>query len=124
VSCPRCKADPQPANFGTPRMCAFHDGTFTPGNWNCATMTHLRDLAEELGEISGSCDEHVHTLYIDPSLEELPRGFLVLQVYKRRGRTQGAVYFDADAGGHRELTLELAELILDEFDFDGTRGGR
>jgi hypothetical protein len=114
----------QPAGFGEPRRCAFMaNEVFKTDNWNCATMAYLRDLVEELGEISGSCDEHIHTLYIDPDLEDLPRGFLVLQVYKRRGRTQGAVYFDADSGGHRKLTLELAKLILDEFDVDGTRGG-
>src|SRR5690606_33150825 len=124
VTCPRCKADPQPEGFGDPRRCAFPNGVFVTDNWSCATMGHLRDLVDELCEAYGTADEHVYSLYIDPDTDDLPRGFLVLQVYKRRGQTQGAVYFDADAGGHRELTLELAELILDEFDVGGTRGGR
>lgn len=41
--CPRCAADPQPANFGQPRKCAFtSSGAFTPDNWNCATLSLIR----------------------------------------------------------------------------------
>lgn len=108
MTCPRCAADPQPENFGSPRRCAFETGTFNPNNWQCETMALLsRSVAHCFHED----DENLLAGCVD--FGEF-FGILVLQQYKQRGCIAGAIIFNTTQGGHRELTLELAEKYLEE----------
>jgi hypothetical protein len=110
--CDRCKADPRPEHFGSDRECAFNkDGTFTPKNWNCATLGALMDMADMF--------EHFGT---DESMQviagEAYNGFLVLNRYKRRGCTSSALHV-GDFWPAKPLTLKTAESWLDgTFQFD------
>lgn len=121
MTCWRCKEDPQPGWFASPRKCAFPDGVFTSDNWNCATMSLVRYKCpgnfDDHGLIYGDEDEYCSAKYIDLDGETFPAlgrdvsGFLVLQWYKRRGRVTGAVVMDCD-GGHTEFTLTMADALL------------
>ncbi len=114
--CPRCASDPQPANFASPRGCAFmEDGTFTPGNWNCATIGAL--LERQQGEEHWGDDEHMEVVSVRREFKDLDGyddtitdGWLVLCRYKHRGCTDNAMHFTRH--GCHPLTLELAEEIL------------
>lgn len=108
MPCSRCAADPQPAGLLQPRSCAFESGVFNPDNWQCATMlrlllttTHVYHEDDE-NLTASSCDFGKFF------------GLLVLQQYKYRGCIQGAIIFNTSAGGHMELTLDLAEKYIQE----------
>jgi hypothetical protein len=107
--CPRCAADPQPANFGSPRKCAFDEqGHFTPDNWNCATLSALFGFAEPETVQAFTGDEMVEVIptLLDGEACERPQdryemepgddldtgGFFVFTRYKRRGCTSAAVH--------------------------------
>lgn len=85
--CPRCAADPHPADFGSPRRCAFPDGGhFNPDNWACASMDIIRQAGEDAEDtVANEHDQRV-VIVVLPST-----AFAVLGVYKHRGRTEAAV---------------------------------
>lgn len=116
--CPRCAADPQPEGFGSPRNCAFKTGSFTPDNWNCATMHHLRVLADDESK-------SVQTWHNDQTATLTPVGncgeFLVLGWYKRRGRTEQAFILN-DINFPMPLTLAQANAIIDGSDIPNELG--
>ena len=88
MTCPRCAADPQPENYGSPRRCAFPEGVFVADNWACASMDVVRSREDDGESIANRCDQRLVTLI-------LPSGaFLVLGIYKHRGRTEAAVVID------------------------------
>lgn len=103
VLCPRCAADLQPENFGSPRRCAFGaDGRFTADNWNCATLNALLGFAAP-GMLAERRDdetiEAVPTL-LDGEVSERHEdsdnldagGWYVFTRYKNRGRTSSAIH--------------------------------
>lgn len=111
--CPRCTADPQPKNFKSPRKCAFLvDGSFTPDNWNCATLLAVEEC--------GSCDPHYgfdETTYVEPFYVETlggrsTSGFLATSKYKQRGCVSSIVWV-GDFWPPRQVTLAVAEAYLD-----------
>jgi hypothetical protein len=105
--CPRCAADPQPKDFGNPRRCAFKaDGTFTPDNWNCATIDALLNIIPTSFEQEGS-DESMQGILCEP---EDTRGWLLFARYKHRGCTSSAMHFGDSVA--EPLTLALAEDTL------------
>lgn len=104
--CSRCAADRRPRNFGNDRSCAFTaDGTFTPDNWNCATLeaVSLRFHEENIRR----SDESVQVIAGDDY-----GGFIVLSRYKNRGCTSAAILI-GDFFPPQLLTLRIAEAWLD-----------
>lgn len=105
--CPRCAADPQPEDFGSPRKCAFlEDGTFTPKNWNCATIDVVMNAWAI--EIEG-VDEHMEVVPV-PAEWASTNGWIVLTRYKRRGCTSSAVHV-GDFWPPRPLTWAVADQV-------------
>jgi hypothetical protein len=106
MACRRCKEDLQPPLFASPRRCAFlDDGSFTPDNWNCATVEALLRI-DAVPTLEG-CDES-----LDVVSGRDYGGFLVLTRYKHRGKTSSAVHV-GDFWPPRPLTLAVAERWLD-----------
>jgi len=102
MACPRCNERIKDWDGADPD-CGFPHGTFTPGNWNCATLNALRDLADESRVW---CD--------DNSAAVLPAGdgFVLLRWYKNRGCTEDARWLDFGNDDPERLTLEQAEACL------------
>lgn len=107
--CPRCAANPTVSidnGPGTARDCAFAtpDGSFTPDNWNCATLSALGDNdSNSSAELYGE-DETLKAIYG-------PEGWIVLTRYKRRGCCSSAILC-GDFWPPKPLTLEMAERWL------------
>lgn len=118
--CPQCEADPQPADCVDPRNCAFDEaGTFTPDNWNCATIVEL---------CAGLSDDDEHhgdneSMQIIPvRFHDWTRGWIVLTRYKHRGRTSSAMHV-GDFWPAVPLTYALATRVL-AARAHGQKGGR
>lgn len=122
--CPRCTADPQPPHFGSPRNCAFNaDGSFTPDNWNCATLDALMENAKEHWGDDESMQVVLWAYEFDasawydlppgapPVMERGTDGWLIFTRYKSRGCTDAAGHFNQH-DGFRPLTLAMAEAFL------------
>jgi hypothetical protein len=120
--CELCVKRGKPANFLSEPKCAFDTfGNFVTDNWQCATMGALRDLLENTWEhIRSVQDENCGIVPFDifgsVASKSLPvhTGFLVLQWYKTRGRTNQAYIISPDSTTTFPLTLNLATAILDE----------
>lgn len=134
--CQLCKNTPVPANFGSPRLCAFdHSGVFTHHNWNCVTAIKLRQLAGEWDyDVAYKSGESFYTyrddrsyasMFVpphpsDPEHEGFFRGggFIAMTWYKHRGQTEIMIRVDGrDGGGYSEsglpLTLQEAEAAIE-----------
>lgn len=86
MKCNLCATTPK--NWeGDDRKCAFESGTFSDDNWNCATMSKLRDIAENY-RIYGD-DQSIAVIPVS-EVGEYNSGWLVLSWYKSRGRTDVA----------------------------------
>jgi hypothetical protein len=107
MPCQRCLADPQPADFGDPRQCAFDDaGNFTPENWNCAT---IEQLVNEFYVRELECsDESAQIIPVQDDEWGGSRGWIILTRYKHRGKTSSALHV-GDFWPAKPLTLGLAE---------------
>lgn len=113
MTCKRCSQDPGPHQtenwYIDARQCGFDDaGRFRTDNWRCATLLALRDLIDAAahGYEHWSEDQRCHVLPI----RNTPT-FLIVSVYKHRGRTEGAWVLDQTE--MVPLTLEAAETILE-----------
>lgn len=81
---------------GDPPTCAFQDGEFSEGNWNCATVNAIRGIVYEgrdplpPGVDYQYCDDQKYAT-VDVSDLEGVDGALALWVtwYKCRGKTDG-----------------------------------
>ena len=126
TACPRCEADPQPQNFGSPRNCAFKrdrladgsmlivpsDYSFTPDNWQCATMTALIDAYDrDRKKVIYGHDESMNIIPCDPDADSDYGGWIVLTRYKSRGKVSSAVHV-GDFYPPRPLTVALAEATI------------
>lgn len=89
MTCAKClAADPQPANFASPRRCGFDkDDVFQSNNWNCLTLTSLRESAHIAEVVSFKDDQAASAL---PNYARDDGSFLILGWYKDRGRTEFA----------------------------------
>lgn len=88
---------------GSDPRCAFTGpgATFTPDNWACATLGHLRELAEDIGRPGVSttryCEHSQSVCQFDVYEVEWPEdgtdmapGFVLWMTwYKSRGKTEG-----------------------------------
>lgn len=104
VPCSRCVDDPAPSRLSQPRRCAFaDDGTFTPDNWNCATIAYLlgHPLAHDfLGQSESLQFAPVMTPVVDeagePSKTDVMQdGWFVLTREGREGCVASMVYVGA-----------------------------
>lgn len=119
VECPLCVSRGQDWSGSAP-VCGFQDGVFSPANWNCATLNALRKAAVDFGKSyrnDGIGAIGYLPLDTDFATEEESDaqnpGFVVLQWYKERGRTENAVFM-AD-GEISPLTLRQAQLALETY---------
>jgi len=108
----------------SPKECAFVNGVFTPDNWGCQTMIRLRALCGEWEEDfipewarywcrSDLYNGSIGVLWLP---EDSPqRGYLVMNWYKSRGRTDKAYIMVDDSKPPELLTLETAEFALDYY---------
>lgn len=118
--CPRCTADPKPEGFTTPRQCGFTaEGQFTPDNWNCATLDALigpssitPTVAPDGATFVAGSDERceVTPTWIDDDSDDYG-GFIVTTRYKRRGRTDSAIYVGM-FHPPKPVTLALIERVI------------
>lgn len=116
--CSACKAaygSGKPEHFGSDPVCGFHaDGTFNSGNWNCAGLCMLRDLAEEIKWGRFSCrheDRSMGSLAIPLEMNDVQdRGghFIVMGWYKNRGRTSSVYVMDEEIRPATLLDVEDA----------------
>ena len=92
---------------GSNPTCAFKDGTFSPDNWNCATMGTLRDLAD-LFDMSHRCG--------DDSIGIVPfeGAFIVMAWYKSRGKTDRA-YALGIYGEPKSVSTQDAHMAIRQF---------
>lgn len=106
--CPACKADPRPFGKGSQgRNCAFKaSGKFALSNWNCATMTPLR----EIGEARNPTVDEGQSIAVIPFDRGDGGMFLILSWYKNLGATEGA--WVANGTIMLPLTLATAERLV------------
>lgn len=110
--CDRCKADPQPSNFGSPRECAFNeDGTFNPRNWNCATIAAIMATGKEVEAYGDDETAQIYPFYYGDDGDLSSWGFVVLTRYKQGGKTDSAVWVGMFWPA-RPLTIEISESFI------------
>lgn len=109
MTCLSClSAGMQPADFGSPRRCAFESPEFSPENWNCATLSALRDQAI----FRHRDDQENGSICIIPlPLNDIQQGYIVLSFYKDRGSVGRAIVMH-DGEDPKVLTLQVAEVCL------------
>ena len=110
MTCKYCSQDLQPNSFAQPRHCAFESGTFDGNNWACALMEKLRGYAVMNDVWVTSADETCMVLAIPLDCTTCG-GFVIMTMYKLRGRTGQAVVM-CDEMAPVSLKLEQAEEIL------------
>lgn len=125
--CAACRTQVQTWN-GDPARCAFEQGTFSPENWNCATVARLRRYVYEgqtempaRVDYRYASDEKFATVNIHdlPGLPELPDGepgaplALALWVawYKDRGGTDAIWLLDSSGQPRVPSERELLHIL-------------
>jgi hypothetical protein len=115
--CKRCQERGKPWEGEDP-VCAFNENIFDKENWNCATMSYLRQLAWDQFEKGQGFyyrnDMASESIGVIPFETENYQGNLVLTWYKERGRTGNAVIV-CGSNDPQPLTIEIAEEILKKF---------
>lgn len=109
--CRRCAERVKDWHGDDPK-CAFITGVFDSGNWNCATMNALRDVVGDPWDSDDwlwSEDQYLGRLAWDGV-------FIVLSVYKRRGRVEGAWIVSESSA--LPLAIDEAEAYLAGEDYD------
>lgn len=105
---------------GSDPKCAFDEkGNFTSDNWNCATLSKLREIAEDYDLVQTANETSIATLYV-PSLDldeitesdnfDAYGGFIVLSWYKNRGNTGNALFMSEE--GTLPLSIKHAERFI------------
>lgn len=118
ADCPACKERGKTWRGSDPK-CAFRFGVFSSDNWNCATLSDLRVLAEQLQDRVCSWGYSVTYNYRhgDDSIAVLPcpedckqMGFVVLSWYKQRGAVDSAHVLEC--GRVENITLDTAQAVI------------
>lgn len=92
---------------GSDPKCAFPGGgVFSPGNWNCALMSKLRDMTRICGSVTYSEDTNCGVVPFYGS-------FVVLVWYKNRGRVDAA-HVVTDENPPRPLDMEFALKVIND----------
>ncbi|QHZ58652.1 hypothetical protein M655_025120 [Brevibacillus sp. NSP2.1] len=110
MPCKLCIERGKPWKGDDPR-CAFENGTFSPDNWNCATMIALREISREIGT-NYRDDNAVASIGTVPFEGGDYSGYIVMTWYKDRGRTSNA-FIAWDSEPIRELTEADAILAIE-----------
>lgn len=107
--CELCRRDWQPANYGSPRKCAFEGETFSSSNWNCGLANRIRKAMYD--------DEHEgHALRYRNDVGVGSVGALVVEVPSSAP--------DADHGfDHEFCGLLVADWYKDRGALDGLKWG-
>jgi len=107
--------------YSSPIVCAFDENGKFKDIWSCETMIKLRGLCgedeeERAGTFHYRDDFQNGTIGVlsIPENDELS-GYLVMNWYKSRGRTDRAHIMDED-NEPKEITLEQAEKIISLFE--------
>lgn len=107
--------------YSSPVICAFDnpEQSFNGDNWGCETMSCLRTIVKGVNDEGhlyfmrdDMCNGSIGVIPL-PS-DELGTGYLVMNWYKNRGRTDKANIINEDDPIKR-LSLETALLILREY---------
>ena len=106
--CKLCTERGTPEYFASIPKCAFPNGTYTNDNWQCVTMGELRVAAVIHGYVTRQNDESIGVLKVP---DAVGNGYLVMNWYKSRGATGGALILEDDKPP-LVLTLEMAEGII------------
>lgn len=97
---------------GDDPRCAFETGIFDTNNWNCATMSRLRDISRQLHTETRDDMACASIGYVPLSNDyadgDMDAGYIVMTWYKDRGRT-GQALIMWDDNEPRPLTLREAE---------------
>ena len=106
MACKACKERGKTWDGDDPK-CAFEHDVFSYDNWNCATMSLLRNHAS-LRPIYNE-DQYLGVMNLECG------AFLVLTWYKSRGRCDGAIIIDE--AETIQLDCNMAINILDHGDW-------
>lgn len=115
MPCSECKKRGKTWEGADP-ICAFESGIFSPGNWACATLLEIRNLASRFKLVSYASDNYavlVPILTEDIDCCEDCFEWALLVWYKSRGQTMvGQVVTDISENPVRPLTIKDAEGAL------------
>lgn len=100
-------------------QCAFPNGVFTRNNYNCRTMSILRDIAQKYHDDLGS-GSIGYVPFVDIEVETNQgtwwgSGFIVMTWYKDYPETGNAIVM-CDDKPLQELTLELAHNVIMQYE--------
>lgn len=130
MTCAMCKQRGKNWDGADPKCAFLNGGSFTPDNWNCATVNAIRDVCGEWGDERhpavdwrahnarmDSGDQKYATIEIDDSIE-LPSDnhegrALCLWVtwYKLRGRTEAMWLLSEDGDPKRPTEADCLAII-------------
>lgn len=101
---------------GSDPKCGFENSTFSPDNWNCATASLIRDVAELEGNSNvqhAICDsdERYSTINVSEINDAIA---LWVNWYKRRGRTR-AMWLLFENTPPRQPTEEECLTIIEHY---------
>lgn len=121
MSCTECYLRGKTWSGSDPK-CAFHEGTFTRNNWNCATMNLLRDIVNYLGTTErrdGDAGSIGYIPFADIVAESCNytydgSGYIVMTWYKNRGETGNAVVM-WDDNPTFPLTESIAREVIKQY---------
>ena len=105
---------------GSDPTCAFRGGKFNGDNWNCATMNNLRIIANELSRSIGAFVFRDDMLNGSISVIPIPdvdvnyHGYIILNYYKNRGRTDRAIVVNEDEAPF-VLDYETAKKVIEYY---------
>lgn len=102
MTCKRCLERGKIWNGSDPK-CAFETGVFRSDNWMCATMGELRRIVDEKAIYN---EEQYGAMIPISEYGE----FLVMSWYKRRGRTDLALFIHDE--NYTPITIKQAEEII------------
>lgn len=114
------------SSYMDPVKCAFEDGIFQENNWNCRTLVKLMELAKSNEDTYFETNYDNGTIYVIPlpyDKEERNAGYLIMTGYKERGTIEKA-FITWMGNPLKELTLEIAERILEGENIEGCLGGK
>ena len=106
MTCRLCSITPPDLTFASPRQCAFTTGVFTTDNWQCASMNHLRGLAEPVRQYG--FDESAAVMWVG---DEDSVTFVLIEWYKNRGATRTCL-IRSKRGVWRPPTVQEIDVLV------------
>ena len=100
MTCKECKK-----LHGEGVECAFEGETFSSDNWNCWTLSILREKYWQFDDIHESLDDYATLI---PYTKKYENWFVFMGWYKSRGKTDQLI----DMATLKPVTLEFTEKLL------------